>query len=125
MQRTTARFPKHLFNELCTKAEADKVSLAEVIRVALSRYLHMPLDPNSLVFEVGRDGKSQSVTIPGAWLDVVQSYLRHDQPIPAIRELRTLSVGVESPIPPLGLYEAKCVIDILRADQRRRAEAKS
>lgn len=115
MRRTTSRLPDHLMEALEAKAEADHVSLAQVVRVALARYLRVPLDGDVRVFEfpASFDRQALSITVPAAWVFDLREILRGGNVIEAIRELRVRSSDTGHM---LGLYEAKCVIDRLRAE---------
>lgn len=119
MYRVTTQIPTDMLEALRAKAETDKVPLAQVVRVALARYLKVPLSSgDSRIFEIaaGQFGRSAAtVTVPLAWLETIQEHLARGNTIAAIKELRTLSQGSEGG--GLGLYEAKCVVDALRAER--------
>ena len=111
MNRTTARLPDPLMKALQAKAEADRVSMAQVIRVALARHLRVPLDGDIRVFVIPRS--LLSVPIPITTVEDLLGVLRGGNFIEAIKQLRTWSLDTSIP---LGLYEAKCVIDELRTE---------
>lgn len=111
MDRMTIRLTPHLNAILQGHAEAADVSAAEIVRLALAKFLNTSVDGKDIPFRIPlsehRNMGGETIHVPVPVVDEMRRLIREEhQFIGAIKYLRE-QIGC-------GLYDGKCIADAVR-----------
>ena len=113
MNKITIRLPDHLLAALVQEAQRNEMSLSAAVRVTLAKAMNLPLEAGDYrTFDIPPASPGSMPPTPKlvplhlVWK--AKDLIQRGFFIQAIRDIRTEM--------DIGLYEAKCIVDILRAE---------
>lgn len=111
MNKTTIRLPDHILAALQAEAVRSHLPLSAVVRVTLAKALNLPLDTGDCrSFDIPASIIMQPKTLQVPYHLVWQAKAQIQQGL-WLQALKDLRAALN-----LGLYEAKSITDILRAE---------